>query len=501
MLRSFSVGMIGVSLLLFASISARGDGPPTDGSVVVAPSPSCTGAAYTVDMVTSSAIARHSILEEDKRPIPWGYPFSPILAKDGAGVVSAVWTPEARSPAQAQEGNAVVLRPWSGGKWGALEKISSGGDRPRILPAAAPGLGSDLYVAWIEGRSHEGLGLRDMVFGAGRLKGKWSEPVLMSDRRSAATMIDWRAPGLIVGDGGRLHVFWIDDRERKFVFEFMNFQQECKKVYHRMVGEGGSAAADRVIPDGRYNASDLVAAPDPRHTDEQIVFWESSGTSPKMDTSEGKGLFTVRYADGRWTSPARLYPPPGPSDVTEAIQSIEAVRTTSKNLIVMFRALPLTEESMDESKPGFFSELKVLRLDESGNVTVRSVAKGIGRTLLDRSYVHADVGPHDELAVAYEVETFKWNGKPLGWLPDSTRPIELMLLDSGGCRLALRTAAPSEDGLFDVAVDRSGDIHLVWVEDDGDEAVLRHALYRPRRDSTKPWGATRAPTRNKGIPL
>lgn len=95
------------------------------------------------------------------------------------------------------------------------------------------------------------------------------------------------------------------------------------------------------------------------------------------------------------------------------------------------------------------------------------------------STVHADIGADGLLSVVYQARAEK-RGK-YGWFEvgGPQRPYYLIRSDGTNCLSSSEVTGFSADrALFDVAVDEAGRTHVVWVEDDETDAVMKHRWFR-----------------------
>jgi hypothetical protein len=468
-------------------------GPESESRVRTAQLPPCLDSGITLRASPPEELGRASVKDtEDDCPgrVPPCYPFDPTLTEGPGGSVHLFYTPTHGSPLQENGAGRVVTRVWRDGRWSPPAVIAEGGENMRYMPVALSTGDGKLYVAWLQQtKGPKGYWKNAQVYGSMWSEGRWSQPGRLSEVPEVDPVrTALEPPALVQSPDGRVHVLWLDSREKRFTFSPFDPLGWYYKVYERTFNGPPDAKARQVTETGRYYASQLTPVRDREGRPAEILFFKESWTDSGWWTKGNQGIYSARAQAKGWSRSERLIPPPGSPREVEHIMSVEAVRDRAGDLIVAYRAWPLAAEA----EAMFTSELRVLRRRDKGQIEIHTLARGVNFPYR-RSSVQLTSRPDGMLSLAYQAHRYEWSDKFDRWVEARRAPTYFLSSDGRSCLAATQLAESTVDGLFDIEVDDAGRTHVVWVEDDGDDAVLKHRWIEVVRKPSAGSGSENAP--------
>jgi hypothetical protein len=435
----------------------------------VASLPICPDATFAPNLSPPEVLARAPMNHEERRDPPF-YPFDPRLIPQPNGALMLLWTPAHGSSLEDSGGNKVLARTLSGGQWSAPEALAQGGGSHRFFLDAIAGTDGKPYAAWCQGDYADVQGIR--IAGTVSSNGSWSDVVALTDP-AATRWLDFNPPSLLAGPDGRVHLFWMDHHEEHWYLSLAHPGPEgYTKVFHRNFGGAAEAPTEQVTAKGKFNVDLLAPVRDPHSKRVEIVFFKKGRNDWGPSVARGKkGFYLVSSTKDGWSEPVRLVPTEDEPGRVEKVDSPDALRNVNGDLFLAYHA----SLSKPDGRSAFAGELRVLRQSPSGSVRVHSIANGVEYPF-SRTSIRMIESAGGSVNVVYQGAISQWSERFRVWMNDYRRgePLYLVRTDGESCQGATQVAPSTISGLFDIAADSEGRIHVVWVADDGDDAVLMH---------------------------
>jgi len=411
--------------------------------------------------------------------IKWlrSYPFRPRLEASGSGV-SLIWTPDRGSRLQESGGNVVWLREWdSVSGWTVPAAVSEGGQSQRYHPALLIARDGAAYAAWLEPEVQVQTGGSDArIVGSVRTKGVWSRAIRLSDQPGKPLRLSGYRTDLVEDGEGKVHVFWTDSREEHFEWSLAHPGPEAyTKISRKVFGAPAETPAEQVSERGAFSVEelDLAAVGNPSNTTLDVLF----GVRGRRASVDERDLFIVRNSGKGWGRPVRLLSGKNREPRLADVSRVSAERNSEGDLVVVYGGVPAEGTPADD----FGSQVRLLLVEVSGGTKMTLLSRGWNGSRLEMA-----AGPNEGVFVAFQSARHKWNSKAQAWLGSGEEEAEtlyVMLTEGGRCVDSAIVAETSVLGSFDIAADSNGRIHAVWVEGDGEEAVLKHRWFVTTRSS------------------
>jgi hypothetical protein len=365
------------------------------------------------------------------------------------------------------------------GQWSESEPVASGNSERRFLLTALVTASGALHVAWVD-QEQDSEGPSGPFRIAGRVfsKGPSSESRLLSD---PGADLSFSAPVLVADSGEQVHVVWMDGREEHWTLthSFIG-TEDYVKVYFRGFGSPYESSASRVTSRGKYNVDFLRGVRDSRGRRAEIIYFKMRRNKwADHWTTWRQGLRITRLTEDGWTEPAPLVRRGTPGRQVEEIFAVRAMRDGSGDLWVAYGAFPREVELGSV----FLSELRLLHQDRGGEAEILTLAKGIDSPHSGDSVRLAPLN-NGQVAVLYQAEVLRWKERIQRWFHgfEGRDPLYLLFTDGKHCLASTEVAEHTVGDLFDLAITDDERIHVVWVEDDGPDAVMKHMWVKADQD-------------------
>ena len=389
----------------------------------------------------------------------------PRLTANQDGTVDVVLSAEsALDPESPDNPGIVATRRWSeAAGWGPAFELASGPGVTRASATEIMTTAGDRVVAWIE-EPAGGLArieVRRQPRGGGAASRAKIEDGPMSKH---GTLRENRPLVLFDGPPEGAAVIWADDREHHGFFR----QHANVKLFTASTPFEGDPRVDKVTPPRRTNIAHYALVRGPRAKQPELVFSEDDGALMFPLLPDHGRLYVVTRREGTWGDPFEMTPHLGVSSDRHVLGSIAAFRDPAGRLIVICAAKRI-------SGPGpavRLWELLALTQSASGVFEMAPLEAAVDTGFMGESF-RAAMGPDGTVSVVY---------------PPADSPIEpatrnhslaLIRFSTPTHLSSVRVSARSVEDQFDVAVDSSGRTHVVWLELDGADGVVRHRVISP----------------------
>ena len=436
-----------------------------NGAVRIAPLPNCGPVKEPLVTSPETEVARR-LRRPGRRDLGVGR-YDPRLGAGPNGEILLVWSDDASDLWEAPYSEVVVAE-WRNGSWGERHTIAAGAGVKRINSEILVVADGSCVVVWFERDwSPGGSGVR--LLGRRRTTDRWSEPLRVTDE---SLDNDYWRPALVEDRDGEVKVLWVANREQHWVPSLYHPIHQLTKVFMKPFGAPFEESAEQVTPHGRWAVAEMAPVRTWTRQPPEVVYWMDISLEGRTVVNNSEDLYVTRRNGSSWSKPTPLLNPSRGSR-KEQVESVQAFRDSLQNLYVIYTG---TFVGGRYSEAGFASELRILQRTTSGRSQITSLARGIGESWSSAS-PRASIGPDGVISIAYrpEVQEFR-RGRWVG-SGGERAPYYLVRSDGTRCLGSIRVSASSTRlPLFDVAVDSQGSTHIVWVQDEGPDAVLMHRV-------------------------